>query len=402
MIVLFLKMIMSCVKSSRDLHLVIAPYSPAKCSSPALGAAKKIWLVCNGFQKNGGQVVFCNTANNLEGSACFQEESFFPEGVLGFNLIPNIKPRILGRFFSIVIAPFMGLFIGAVVKPRSLWVYNLGAGELLMGYFAGLGVRSKILEIEDLPYARKRGIGEIKPFLDRSVSGVLQETFDTFVLVSQKIKLSLRLSSKRQLVVPGIISGIKIRAFKVDNRPLKVGYFGGFEPEKGSNIVVGLLKNRSRNWSYTVCGGGGTHGAELAAALQVDLGDELFVKQSDEVMERLQAQCKVLLNPHRPLREMGFGVFPFKVAEYLNSDSTIITTDLGIPFKELYDLGLLVAEWRVEDFHFKISQAFTQLQWVDEDVLRRRVELLRGLLSDEIVAAAVGESVGNWDSFKII
>jgi hypothetical protein len=86
----------------------------------------------------------------------------------------------------------------------------------------------------------------------------------------------------------------------------------------------------------------------------------------------------------------------------LNSDSTIITTDLGIPFKELYDLGLLVAEWRVEDFHFKISQAFTQLQWVDEDVLRRRVELLRGLLSDEIVAAAVGESVGNWDSFKII
>jgi glycosyltransferase involved in cell wall biosynthesis len=398
---LLIKFIMLFDKSPRDLDLFIAPYSPAKSKFPALGAAKKIRLVCHGFQKKKAQVVFFNTANNLEGTAYFQQESFFPDGVLGVNLIPNIKPRTLGRFFSIVIAPFMGLFLGAVVKPRSLWVYNLGAGELLMGYFAGLGARSKVLEVEDLPFSRKRGFGEIKPFLDQSVSWFLQDSYHTYFLVSHQVRRLLGLSSKRQFVVPGIISEIKIRRLHLENEPLKVGYFGGFEPEKGCNLLVELLKNRNRNWSYTVCGGG-THEAELATSLQLDLGDELFVNQSDEAMDLLQAHCKLLLNPHRPLREMGFGVFPFKVAEYMNSDSTIITTDLGIPFKDLYDLGLLVAEWRAEDFHFKINQAFTQPEWIDEDVLRRRGEVLRGLVNDEIVASAVGESVSNWDSFKII
>ena len=398
----FLNLVKACYQSPRHSCLVIAPYSPAECKFPALGAAKKIRLVCDGFQKNTAQVVFCNTANNLEDAAYFQDEAFFPDGVVGANLIPNIKPRTLGRFFFILCAPFLGLLIGAVVKPRTLWVYNLGAGELLMGYFAGLFARSQILEVEDMPFARNRGTGELKPILDHCVSTILKDTYHTYVLVSHQVRKSLELSGNRQLVVPGIISDLKIKRFPFENKPLKVGYFGGFDPEKGCNIVIELLKNRNRNWSYTVCGGGGKYETDIEAALQRDLGDQLFVKQSDKAMERLQAECQVLLNPHRPLREMGFGVFPFKVSEYMNSGSTIITTDVGIPFNDLTDLGLRVAEWRADDFHLKIGESFAQPGWVDEDVLRRRAALLRPLVNHEIVATAAGESVGNEDSFEII
>ena len=399
---IFLNLVKACYQSPRHSCLVIAPYSPAECKFPALGAAKKIRLVCHGFQKNAAQVVFCNTANNLEDAAYFQDEAFFPDGVVGANLIPNIKPRILGRFLFILCAPVLGLLIGAVVKPRTLWVYNLGAGELLMGYFAGLFVRSRILEVEDLPFARNRGTGELKPILDHCVSAILKDTYHTYVLVSHQVRKSLKLSSNRQLVVPGIIADLKIKRFPFENKPLKVGYFGGFDPEKGCNIVIELLKTRSRNWSYTVCGGGGKYERDIEAALQLDLGDQLFVKQSDEAMERLQAECQVLLNPHRPLREMGFGVFPFKVSEYMNSGSIIITTDMGLPLKSLEELGLRIADWRADDFHNIISESLAHPEWINENVLLNRGALLRPLVNDQVVTTAAGVSVFHEDSIQII
>jgi len=166
--------------------LFIAPYSPVGAEAPALGAAKKIRLFCKALEAEGFDVSFLNTANNCGGtSALFEQCS--PVGVRQVLRALLLRPRFLGRFLFGVISPMIGVFLAITIRPKVVWIYNQGFGEILCGIFAATGEGFVVNEIEDLATARLRGNFELKPRLDAFFSRRLSWRVNRFVCVSSAV-----------------------------------------------------------------------------------------------------------------------------------------------------------------------------------------------------------------------
>jgi len=367
--------------------LMICPYSPVGSSVPALGAAKKISLLSAAL-KQITDLAFVNTANNVSQRKIYNSERCFPSTVSYRLALPCLAPRPLGRFLHVLTAPFYGIYLGIVYCPMYIWIYNQGAGEMLLGYFAGMSGSKIINEIEDLPFSRQRGRAEIKPYLDTLFSKILGPRVDDYMFVSNAVRDVYKDYVKSGAVVNGLISVIKKPRSLQTGR---VGYFGGFYEEKGADILLGLLTDEDRSWPISICGGG-DYLPRLVAALKPELGDRLWLNATDDEVDHEIAQCNVLLNPHAELFGHIKGVFPFKLVEYINSSAFILSTDMGFGSEWLTGLGIIVLPRTVTSFREAAATLVNSTFSLPADIVERRYSFLQQFVASSVVAKYISFS----------
>ena len=146
--------------------VVVAPFSP---QGPAvhLGAAKKIELVIGLLNRLGFNVHLVDSSHPLvafaaplNGTPCFAGAT--PVTLWRPWCIPNRK---LGKLINVLTcAGFMRRVRG--LRPAFVWVYNAYSFEARAAlYLKRHGSARIVLELEDLPLARGRGLNP-KPWLD--------------------------------------------------------------------------------------------------------------------------------------------------------------------------------------------------------------------------------------------
>ena len=311
---------------------VIAAYSPPGKSSLAhLGGSKKIESVLRVLHKLNKRVVLINTAHN--------EVSFHNCGlrreIIAGNKVITVTPftifnRKLGKFLNLFFAVWYALRFRKSTKHFLLWCYNGYAFECL---FALLIPKHNdvVIEIEDMPFSRKKGILDIKNKLDSFLLSRLSKSVQLITCVNNAIAEHFSGVSAKKLLFPSIItrqlSGQHFsQAFCSNKRVL--GYFGGLNEEKGADIILELLDDLPVGWQVVVTGSGSL--AEKFAFLANAIPEKLTFGHnvSETDLYELMDRCDVLVNPHKPIANMGNGIFPFKVYEYIYTRRLVLTTEL--------------------------------------------------------------------------
>lgn len=318
--------------------LFIAPYSPVGSQVPALGASRKISLLVDALRRRGDKVIFLNTANNVDSGLGLRRERFYPPGVSVELALPGLAPRFLGRFLHVILLPFFCAIVASRYRPAAAWIYNLGAGELLGGYVASCGDVVSVVEVEDMPKARRRGLAELKPWLDGVVASFVPYAFERFMFVSPAVARQCSSYGGNSIVVQGLVGKVYIQAPVASFR---VGYCGGLSAEKGADILFDLAREQGRKWPLSICGTG-EWAERLARVMRPELGDCFILNASDEQVAFEISRCTLLLNPHVEISSLSEGVFPFKVVDYLNSSALLLSSDVGIPPKWTTELGISI------------------------------------------------------------
>ena len=311
---------------------VVAAYSSLDNSSLAhLGASKKIESVLRILHNINNRIVLLNTAHNAE---YFNNCRVRREYIAG-NKIITITPftifnRKLGKLLNLFFAVWYALRFKKSKKRFLLWCYNGYAFECLFALMMPKG-NAVIIELEDMPFARKKGFLDVKNRLDSFLLSRLISKAQLITCVNNNIADYFSSFSVQKVLFPSIItrqlsSQHFNQAFSSDKRT--IGYFGGLNQEKGADIVLELLEDLPPGWQVIVTGSG--HLAEKFAFLAQSMPNQLTFGHnvSDTKLYELMNQCDVLVNPHKPIADMGNGIFPFKVYEYIFSRRLILTTKL--------------------------------------------------------------------------
>jgi glycosyltransferase involved in cell wall biosynthesis len=213
-----------------------------------------------------------------------------------------------------------------------LWIYN---GYAFESRFA-LEVMGKtgcplVIELEDMPFARKRSTN-LKPMLDDYYLRSILPEAKLVTCVNEFIARALEIPSGKTLLLPGLVDGNLVNTMAVRSPfsgPFRTaGYFGHLAEEKGADLLLQVIENPPVGWKFIVTGTGAL--AEKFAATARDAPELLrfFHNASDAKVALEMLKCDVIINPHRSIAEMGNGVFPFKVIEGLASGRLVISTTL--------------------------------------------------------------------------
>ena len=310
--------------------VMIAPYLPESvASSGSLAAAHKIESVIRILARSGRRIIFINSAHLQNSFASSSASAQEIGGVRVVQVTPfTLKWRPIGKLLNILAARWLVRSIAAL-RPSLVWIYNSYAFEarsaLLISRHTGCEM---VLELEDLPRSRRRGLLNVKPFLDSFYLRMLENHATLITCVNSSIEA--RLNSDRTLLLPYIMSP----SLRTDGKepfgsaPYTLGYFGGLSKEKGASILPELCDALPANWRMVVTGRGNLAPALRAHAAKSG-GRMLFCENvPDERLYELLDQCDVVVNPHTSIASMGQGVFPFKVLEAVASGRLVISTEL--------------------------------------------------------------------------
>jgi glycosyltransferase involved in cell wall biosynthesis len=311
---------------------VIAAYSPPGKSAVAhLGGSKKIESIISVLHRLNKRVVLINTAHNAESlSNCSVKRE-----VIAGNKVITVTPftisnRKVGKLLNLIFAVWYALRFRKSTKRFLLWCYNGYAFECL---FALLMPKHNdvVIEMEDMPFSRKKGIFDIKNKLDSFLLTRLSKSVQLITCVNSGIADYFSSVPANKVLFPSIItrqlSGQNFNpAFCSSKRVL--GYFGGLNEEKGADIILELLADLPLGWQVVVTGSGSL--AEKFASLSKAIPEKLTFGHnvSETELYELMKRCDVLVNPHKPIGNMGNGIFPFKVYEYLYTRRLVLTTEL--------------------------------------------------------------------------
>ena len=303
----------------------VAPYSPIGSEFVNLGAVKKIDALIRILRDLGFTVRLLNSAHN----ECKIRPSTIRRSSAGGVRLVEITPfslpsRPLGKVFNMA----FGWAIGRALS-KSVWLYNGYAFECIFGLaFKNPGFL--VMEIEDLPFSRRRGALEIKNRLDQFLLQKVLPKSNLITCVNTKIAENFASFGARKFVLPGLVSNASLVDLVRDpfsGHPYRVGYFGGLNEEKGAGCMLGLMNVLPRGWQVVVTGSGPLAHEFYSWAQH---SDRLLFEEnaSDQRVRELMLSCDVLVNPHKPIVDMRSGVFPFKVYEFLSTGRLVITTQL--------------------------------------------------------------------------
>ena len=310
---------------------MVAPHSP---DEPALnlGAAKKIELVGSLLHQLGFEIHYLDTAHP---PGQFRAPVMGRPATLGQTPVTLWRPfcvpsRKLGKMLNLFLS--QGIFQAMrILKPQLVWLYNPYAFEARIGLYLQRVIDTKlVLELEDLPTARGRGLNP-KPFLDQHYFKPLQVKADLVTFVNAVLLRRFAPVVKRSLLFPSILQNALVnqqprQRFTTDVRQL--GYFGGLEPDKGVGTLIDLLPALPSGWHLVVTGVGSmTEQLKQAQARHPDRLSFHGAVSHERVLSLMQS-CDAIVNPHEPIAHMGDGVFPFKVCEALASGALLISTSL--------------------------------------------------------------------------
>ena len=312
--------------------VIVAPYCPGGAHAH-LGAAKKIELVAGMLLRLGFELHFVDSSHDTPAFAPSLPGS--PDHVGGAPVTLwrpfRLPSRKLGKLLNVFFSERLFARI-AEVRPALVWLYNAYAFEARLG----LALRQRIgcrlvLELEDLPLARKRGWNP-KPLLDQRYFETLLRHADliTFVNAALQTRHASRAGGDT-LLLPSILehaltAGTPHRHFTAST--LRLGYFGGLEPDKGVDILLAILPLLPGRWTLVVTGAGSLAASfgEAQAAFPSKL--EFHGRVPHERVVQLMQGCDAIVNPHASIAHMDDGVFPFKVCEAIASGALLISTPL--------------------------------------------------------------------------
>jgi glycosyltransferase involved in cell wall biosynthesis len=261
-------------------------------------------------------------------------------------IYPSVfRLRPIGSILSWATVSFTINRIIADFRPDAIIAYNCHVFESLAirSLSKAVGNIPVLLEIEDLPFARKRNWSNLKPWLDQRCWNSLSVRSSGITAVNETI-LGM-LPAKPKFLLPGVIDpklleygSTRQPAFSGTKRTL--GYFGGLSPEKGVQVLLETVPRLPGDWRIIVAGSG-------------PLTPE-FAKAAERYPERLtflgsisnpaalypaMCSCDCALVPREHVCDES--VFPFKVFEYLVAGTQIIACNL--PRFRSIDLSFIVS-----------------------------------------------------------
>lgn len=374
----------------KPVAVLLASYSPG-FPAEHLGATKKIELVAKLLQRLGHDVHYVDSGHPeqrcthaIHGQAA----------VVGETQVTLWRPaclphRKLGKLCN---ALHVGKLMDALSKqkPQLIWLYNSYAFEARWGMAlqARTGARL-ILELEDLPLARNRGLNP-KPYLDQLYFERLLPRADMVTFVNADLMQQYAAEVKRGFLLPSVlqdaITSLPDR-LRFRSETHRLGYFGGLEPDKGVQVLLDLIPRMPRNWKLVVTGVGSLSGRFTDIAATHPHAVEFHGAVAHQEVIRLMSGCDAIVNPHAAITEMSNGVFPFKVCEALASGALLITTPLPTIDLDLAD--------RVETFDGSADGLARAMQRAPELYAGRHAELseLRSAVCQRYGESAVFERV---------
>lgn len=317
--------------SKKKIAVLVAPYSPEH-EAEHLGAAKKIQLVASLLHRLGYALHYVDSAHPTVGAADPVEGA---PALLGDTPVTLWRPaclpsRKVGKLFNIYGSQRLFHAL-ADLQPALVWVYNAYAFEAKLGLFLRSRVRcSLVLELEDLPTARPRGLNP-KPLLDLYYFRKLLPVADLVTFVNAALMRQYAGQVKASELLPSVLQDALVQMpdrERFSGAEHRLGYFGGLEVDKGVSVLLELPALMPEGWKLVVTGVG-----SLSAQMRdvqkryPDVLEFHGAVPHGRVLELMQT-CDAIVNPHEPIADMGNGVFPFKVCEALASGALLITTPL--------------------------------------------------------------------------
>jgi glycosyltransferase involved in cell wall biosynthesis len=313
--------------------VLIAPFSPVgSCENPNLGSASKIKSLIRILSRFGRPIVLINTAHNSLKARRTNCKRSIENGVEIIQITPFTMPwRPVGKLLNLFITRSLASEI-AKKTPTLIWIYN---GYAFESKFA-LELRKLfkcpiILELEDHPLSRKRKNFNIKPRIDYKYFKKALEIVDLLTCVNVPLMHDKLTSKKNKILLPSILNPKLFQFDKTkpfEKKPFTLGYFGGLSVEKGCDVVVELMGKLPAGWNLIITGNGPLSSQiEEIASKYPDKIDIKIDASEDELYQKM-SQCDVVLNPHKSIKILKNGIFPFKVFEALAAGRLLISTEL--------------------------------------------------------------------------
>jgi glycosyltransferase involved in cell wall biosynthesis len=318
-------------RASARAVVVVAAFAP-HAASLNLGAEKKIELVLAMLHKMGFHVHLVDSshpqlafAGAVNGQPCHVGET--PVTLWRPWSLPDRK---LGKLMNMLTAaPFVQRL--QAVAPAFVWVYNAYGFEAR----AALALKRRlgcpiVVELEDLPMARRRSFNP-KPWLDQRSFKPLLAATDLLTCVNAQIQRQFARPGLRSMLLPSLLQQALVDTpprQRFAGRPLRVGYFGGLEAEKGAAVLLQAIDALPEGWRFVVTGIGSFAAAFAQAQQRHPDRLEFHGRVAHEQVVSLMQGCDAIVNPHASIAAMGDGVFPFKVCEALASRALLISTPL--------------------------------------------------------------------------
>lgn len=351
--------------------LYIAPYVSDEYKSlfnqkdiGSLAATIKIELIANILCEMGHEVLILSSvnfhANKYKFRKSFLEYKNINSGEIKVYYPFGLRCRGIGGILNIFFSPLIELRLRKLINPDIIISYNANLFE----YSISSMVRSRsdvplLLEIEDLPLSRRRGLINLKPLLDKWSWKKMLNLADGFTAVNPGI-LFLLPQEKPNMLLPGILnpllertSDCRIAPFKLKQKTL--GYFGGLTTGKGVEVLIELACQLPEDWNICICGMGNLSKIfEDIAIINKNVKFHGVVPAED--MYRLMASCDALLVPTESSANSIGGVFPFKILEYCISRAHVISP--VIQYLDYFNLSF-ISRWdgTVEDLKLALIEA---------------------------------------------
>jgi len=310
--------------------IVIAPYLPQSVPGPgSLAAAHKIESVVRILARSGRRIIFINSAH----LQCKFAPTSASRQTIGGVKVAQVTPftanrRPLGKALNILAASGLAKRI-ARLQPSLVWIYNSYAFEARMALLLSRRTGCKVvLQLEDLPKARRRGLLDLKPRLDSRYLHLLESRATLITCVNSSMQSTLK--SAPTLLLPYIMSPFVNASGKQPfaSQPYALGYFGGLTKEKGASILPEICSALPGQWRMIVTGRGDLAPALRRCAEQSAGRMQFFENAPDMKFFELLSECDVAVNPHTSIEAMRQGVFPFKVLEAIAAGRLVISTEL--------------------------------------------------------------------------
>lgn len=318
-------------ETRRSNVVVVAPFSP-RHPPENLGADKKIALVIGLLHRLGHSVHLVDSSHSTLAfeSALLAQPDFVGDVPVILYRPACLPNRKLGKLANVFSAAVMAKKLVAL-RPKFVWIYNSYAYEARLALALKRMCATKIvLELEDMPLARYRGLN-IKPWLDHYFLDPLLSAASLITCVNAVIKNKVPDGERRAILFPSLVQHSfwetpdNTRFRSTDKR---VGYFGGLEAEKGAHLLLELLPMLPTDWKMVVTGVGSLTDAFVSAQQKYAGRIEYHGRVSNEAVTRLMSSCDAIVNPHSSSSQFLEGVFPFKVCEAIASGALLVTTPL--------------------------------------------------------------------------
>ncbi len=335
-------------------------------------------LIAEALTLDGHEVVILSSVmlsnSKVAWRAPFREQLHCATGVVKVVYPSALMLRPFGGLLNCIRVPIIVRQVLKEFIPNAVIVYNTYLFESLAAReVVRLAKAPIVLEIEDLPLARRRRWFNVKPWLDQQSWGSMLELSVGFTAVNGYILEQLP-NDKPKFLLPGVID----RRLEIQSRnrtePFShyqriVGYFGGLAIEKGVQVLLDLVPRLPPEWRLVVSGTGPLSSV-FESLGQLYPAQMTFLGRLTEMdLYNTMCRCDCTVIPLEQIVGHDTGVFPFKTFEFIVAGTHVIAShlstlsDLDLSYVQRWDgenVGSLLEHLSTAETEFKQEQAIRE------------------------------------------